>query len=689
MQVVRQPFIIRMIKWIFKMSVFLAAVIMLVASVVLLSLLYLRSQALPPSSYQETTTIYAEDGQVLDMIHQGQNRTYVPLEYIPDHLRHAFLAVEDRNFYNHFGFDVKRIGGAVLANIRNRSFVEGASTITQQLARNLYLDHDKTIERKVREAIYTAQLEMHYSKDDIFEQYLNQIYFGHSAYGVEAAAHIYFGKSVQELSLAESVLIAGIPKGPRYFSPWLNEENAKNRQELILHLMYRQGYISEAELNAALQERLRILDESHEREEGEMAPYFRDYVRKVVTTEMDIPEEVFDQGGLSIYTTLDADMQEKAEQKLRENLPEDRPLQGALLAIESETGYIKAMVGGKDYAESPYNRVFANRHPGSAFKPLLYYTALENGFTPMTLMRSEPTTFMYDEDQEYTPRNFNDRYAYGDITLERAIAQSDNIYAVKTLMHLGEQAFVDQLPSFGFDRSFQPLPSLALGAQNVTLYEMVEAYSVFANEGMHTEPVTVLQVKDATGNVLAQSEELREQVLDSGQTFILNRMLRSVFEPGGTGHRVSSLVQRPVSGKTGSTDTDSWMLGFTPQLTAGVWVGYDEGELINHNNDGRLSAEIWAEFMEEALYDQPPALFDIPEGLRGAYINPESGKLATEHCPVKRLLYFKEGTEPTEYCPLHVPEGEEETAEITEREEGSSTMCEKLLDWWQLPVPER
>jgi 1A family penicillin-binding protein len=682
MEVIREPRMLRFVKWVSKL--FIVSLIMMIIAIILtiLALLYLRSQPLPPHVLQETTTLYAADGQVLDTIHQGQNRTYIPITEMPDHLLQATLAVEDQRFFEHFGIDVKRVIGAAFVNIKSGDLVEGASTITQQLARNLYLNHDKTWKRKFQEALYTLQIEMHFSKSNILERYLNQIYFGHSAYGVEAASQLFFGKHVSELSLAESALLAGVPKGPRYYSPWLNMENALSRQKLILRLMHESGYITAEERETALAEELLFLDpENHIRHADNMAPFFRDYVRHLAMSKYGIKEEAFERGGLRIYTTLDPTVQQIAETSMEQYLPTDRELQGALVAIDPRTGYIKALVGGKNYKESQYNRVFSERQPGSSIKPFLYYAALENGLTPLTLMKSEPTTFTYDEGRAtYTPNNFNDSYPHDYITMERAIAKSDNIYAVKTLMYLGEETLVDTLHRFGIDRPLKPLPSLALGAQGISLYEMVKGYTALANQGQLNQPLAILKIEDRQGNIIVNEQTETTQTLDPDYTFILNRMMRSVFEPGGTGHRVASVLNRPVAGKTGSTDTDSWMIGYTPQLVAGVWVGYDKNHLINHNNDGRLAAQIWASFLESSLSEQMPGLFPVPEGVVGAYVNPDNGKLATEHCPVKRLLYFKNGTEPTEYCHDHIPEPDRAPTPVAEPE--PSTMWDKLKQWW-------
>ncbi|GAA0357761.1 transglycosylase domain-containing protein [Bacillus horti] len=683
MQVIRESKVVRLFRWIGRLSVIAIILLLLCAALAILGLLFLRSQPLPPSQVQETTTIYAADGEIMDTIHKGQNRVYVPIDDIPEYLIQATLAVEDQRFFEHFGIDVRRVGGALLSNIRSGQIVEGASTLTQQLARNLYLNHDRTVKRKLQEAMYTIQLELHLSKTEILERYLNQIYFGHSAYGVEAASQLFFGKRVSELSLAEAAMIVGVPKGPRYYSPYLNMENAVARQQLILSLMERQGFITSAEKEAALAEPLQFLSEEERLLNApDIAPYFTDYVRQLAIHEYGIEEEFFNHGGLRIYTTLDAHMQQVAEESVERLLPQDRDLQGALLAIEPRTGHIKAMVGGKNYDASPFNRVFAERQPGSSIKPFLYYAALEQGLTPLTEMKSEATVFTYDEGRAtYSPRNFNNSYPNDFITMEQAIASSDNIYAVKTLLYLGEQSLVDTLKRFGFERDFRPLPSLALGAQNVSLFEMVQGYSILANEGVKAEPIAILRIEDRNGNVIVQEGAVQQElVLDKADTFILTRMLRSVFEQGGTGFRVAPQLHRPVAGKTGSTDTDSWMIGYTPELVAGVWIGYDMNQLINHNNDGRLSAQIWAEFIEGALHDRLPSLYDVPDGVVGAYVNPNSGLLATEHCPVQKLMYFKQGTEPLEYCHEHLPDPD--MAPVPLEDQPPSTIWQKLRQWW-------
>ncbi|WP_126428958.1 transglycosylase domain-containing protein [Brevibacillus marinus] len=656
MEVVREAPLIRWLRWLKRLFKFAIFSVLLGSFLILLVVLYLRSQPLPEANINQTTTIYAADGQVLDVLHRGENRIVVPLKDISPYLAQATVAIEDRHFWEHYGFDLKRIAMAVYVNLKNMDMSQGASTITSQLARNLYLTLDKTWERKIKEALLTVQLELNYSKEEILEMYLNEIYYGHAAYGAQAAAQTYFGKDAKDLTLAESAMLAGIPKGPTYYSPFQDLERAKNRQKLVLQAMVREGYISPEQMEEAYAEQL-VFTTKEQRSQPDVAPYFRDYVAKLVKEKYGIDEEKFIHGGLKIYTTLDYEMQKKAEQVIAKHMAKADPeLQVALLAVEPATGQIKAFVGGRDYAKSQYNRVLAKRQPGSSFKALLYLAALDQGFTPLTLMKSEPTVFTYDNGKQYAPRNFGNKYAHDYITLQQAIATSDNIYAVKTIEQLSPQVLVEQAKKMGITSELEAVPSLALGSSPVSPYEMTTAYATIANLGERANPIAIAKIVDSEGNVLVEEKQERVPVADPVSSFLLTQMMQSVFEPTGTAHRVAHLLNRPVAGKTGSTDYDSWLIGFTPELVATVWVGYDEGRKIDPVRDAPLAAPIWAEFLESALSDRPPTLFEMPPGVISVYVDPATNQLATEHCPNPRLLFFAQGTEPKEYCTEHLPD---------------------------------
>ncbi|HJV45758.1 MAG TPA: PBP1A family penicillin-binding protein [Bacillota bacterium] len=677
MEVIRNIPLVKILRFVRRSSFIALITLSIMAIFTIFSLLYLRSQPLPPLVIDQTTTIYGENGEVLDTLFGGENRTIVALEQISPKLIQATVSIEDKNFYSHYGFDFLRLGKAILVDLQHMSKVQGASTITQQLARNLYLTLDKTWERKIKEAILTVQLELNYSKEQLLSMYLNQIYYGHSAYGAQAAAKTYFGKNAVDLDLAEASMLAGIPKGPGYYSPYIDFDRAKGRQRSVLNSMVEQGFITKEEANSASKEKIHLTG-LIPTEQKVVAPYFRDYVTELLKEKYQIPEEQLVHGGLKVFTTLDPTMQEKAEQLVDNYLPKDRPLQAALIAMDPTTGAIKAMVGGKDYKNSQFNRVLAKRQPGSSFKPFLYYAALENGYTPLTQIKSEPTVFTVGKDQYYTPKNFGDAYANDYINLRQAIAHSDNIYAVKTNMLLGPEKLVDEAKKLGIESSLTPLPSLALGTIPVSPLEMATGFSTIANQGEKITPIAIWKIEDMQGHIISEEKPQKMRVTDAVPGFLLTHLMQSVFEEGGTGYRVASKLHRPVAGKTGTTDYDSWLVGFTPQLTLAVWTGYDEGRKMDPIDDARLAAPLWADFMEEALTGQPPKLFEIPDGVHPVYIDPTTNKLATEFCPNQKLVYFADGTAPTEYCTVH---SNGKNTEPSNPETGKPSLWKKILHW--------
>ncbi|MFS0724744.1 transglycosylase domain-containing protein [Paenibacillus sp. 1P07SE] len=669
--------------WLNRLSVTLkltgiAAAVCIVSAVVLL--LYLRTQALPATVISQTSELLDLNGEVIDTFHTGQNRRPVRLGDISPHLIEATISVEDRRFYDHTGFDIKGMARAVVANVESRSKKQGASTLTQQLARNLYLTHEKTWTRKLREAMYTAQLEMKYAKDEILEMYLNQIYYGHGAYGIEAASRMYFDKSSSDLTLAESAMLAGIPKGPSYYSPYRNMKNAKDRQQVILNTMAELGRITPEQAKAAYEELLPLQAPGSSETEG-LAPYFRDYVQTIATQELGLDEQLLHEGGIRIYTTIDKATQQAAEQALTSGLPADSELQGALVAIDPRNGYVKAMVGGRDYSENQFNRVFATtRQPGSSFKPLLYLTALQSRkLTPISTFRSEPTVFTYDEGrQTYQPRNHNDKYFNEAISMRQAIASSDNIFAVNTVMSVGPEEVIATARRLGIESPMKPVPSLALGAFPVSPFEMASAFSVLAGGGVRHTPTAILRIESRSGEVLYEAKPEAETVIDPAAAYVMTSLLESVFEPGGTANRVSALIKRPVAGKTGTTNTDAWLVGYTPELTTAVWVGYDKGRSIN-TSEAHSAAPIFATFMEQALAAVPPKIFPMPAGVVSVYVDPDSGLLAGSGCAEKRLETFIAGTQPIE-----VACGEAD--EQAEEHDNSGTIdaeVHKRQSWWQ------
>ncbi|KEO83437.1 transglycosylase domain-containing protein [Tumebacillus flagellatus] len=622
--------------------------------------LYLRYSDLPPNEIANPSALVAGDGSTLTSLVQGstQHRIKIPLADIPKNLIDGTLSVEDQQFYHHSGINPFGIARALWVDLKSGHVVEGGSTITQQLAKNLFLTQDQTVSRKLREAMLTIQLEMNYSKDEILEQYLNVIYYGHGAYGVETAAKTYFNKDAQDLDLAECALLAGLPKGPSLYDPFLDFDQAKDRQRTVLDLMAGQGYITKAEADAAYQEKIEL---APQQTPSGTAPYFTDYVSYQLKNNYGISDDELYRGGLQIQTTLDPKMQAAAEQAVQDQLKKlpasSRNMQVSLIAMDPKTGEIKAMVGGKDYKQSSFNRALAKRQPGSAFKPVVYLTALMNNFTPATRIKSEQTTFKYRDDQgeekTYDVHNYGDSYLHDYISFRDAIARSDNVFAVTTVMDIGPQKVINTAKALGLTGDMKPYPSLALGVFPESPLEMVKAYAPLANGGYKVEPHVVAQIEDADNRTIRAFQEQREAILDPGVTYILTDMMKSVYtSPAGTGYRVHQMFDRPAAGKSGTTDTDAWMIGYTPDLVTAVWVGYDKDQLLSPT-ESYVAAPIWAQFMNAAHEGIAVHDFPKPDNVTELYIDPHTGQLATENCPERQREYFLAGSEPTEWCETH------------------------------------
>lgn len=647
----------------FRLFLYLCIFVMGTLSVFICSfLIYIKILGPPSLAIPESTLYYADNGSIFAESNSGEKRYWIQLEDISPYAIHATIAIEDQAFYEHHGFDVKRIGGAILANIQAGGKVQGASTITQQYARNLFLTMEKTWSRKIKELIYALRLEFHYDKNQILEGYLNTINFGHGAYGIEAASQYYFGKSASDLTLAEASILMGIPKGPSIYSPLVNEEKAKARQHLILDAMVRNGFISEEERLQAMNETLTFVGK-HPYHQATIAPYFFDVVKRELVETVGLDERLIELGGLKVYTTLNLEQQKLAEAIVQETIDESSEIQIGFAAMDPQTGYVTALIGGRDYKESPFNRVTqAKRQPGSTIKPFLYYAALERGFTPSTQLVSEPTTFLYDDGHsKYAPRNFNQRYANKEITLAQALAVSDNIYAVKTHLFLGQDVLVSTLKDFGFQSKMAKVPSLALGTSEVKPLELLNGYGMIANGGKEIQPIFIKKVEDRNGKVLYEAKVSNEQKFNRNLTFILSHMMTGMFDTklNGyatvTGATIRKYMTREYAGKSGSTNTDYWMAGFTPGLVSVVWTGYDDNREITLYKDKAYAKEVWVHFMESALKGEPEKKHSFlpPVGLEAIPIDPETGKRATQFCPVFRLTYFERGTGPEDYCIEH------------------------------------
>ncbi|MFC3886377.1 transglycosylase domain-containing protein [Bacillus songklensis] len=671
------------IRAIFIIGTFLSIFLLLLTAGILA---YAKLQGPPPLAVPQSAIFYANDGTVIGEMHHGEKRYWVPLEKISPYLIKATLSIEDKQFYKHHGFDGKRIIGAAVADIKARAKVQGASTITQQYARNLFLEHEKTWTRKLHEAWYTIRLEMNYDKGKILEGYLNTIYYGHGAYGIEAAAEYYFGKKAGELTLSEASLLAGIPKWPSRYSPRSNMEAAKKRQQVILTSMVEDGILTQREANKAYSQPLSV-KKLVRKETLKGASYFFDAAKSELKKELHLTEQKIKTSGLRIYTSLDPRLQTIAEQTVEDVFNPKTELQVAFVAMDQKSGFVKALIGGRDYDQSPFNRATqAIRQPGSTIKPFLYYAALENGFTPSTSMRSEHTTFtLNDGVSSYTPSNFNHYYANDSITLQQAIALSDNVYAVKTHLFLGQDKLVEIAKRAGISTPLKKVPSLALGTSPVKLIEMVNGYSIIANGGWEVQPSFIKKVETYDGEVIYDAARERKRILDRDTAFLTTQLMTGMFDPklNGyttvTGTPILKYLSRTYAGKSGTTSTDSWMIGYSPELTTGVWTGYDRDKTMDMVEERGYAKKIWALFMEEALKEEAASSFKPPKGVTAVYIDPQSGKLATPGCPISKLTYYKRGTEPSEYCTDHLlyEEKKKEKSEKTE----DPTWYDKLFKW--------
>lgn len=716
------------------------------------------------------STIYSSDGEIIGRFWE-EKRIVIPLDQVPKHVIHAFVAAEDSRFFEHRGVDFVGILRALIKNITAGKIEQGGSTITQQVTRSLLLKNTKrTYRRKAREALLSIQIEKNFSKERILFLYLNQIYLGHGAYGIEAAARTYFGKSAQDLDLAEAAMLAGLPQAPARYSPVTHYERAKARQRYVLERMREEGYITKEEEERAYNEPLEILE--NEEDYFRRAPYFTEYVRQYLLKKYG--KARLYKGGLRVYTTLNLKMQEAAQKALKKGLEEldkregyrgplrhleetevpsykqellskqplpilmqggkaealvekvdddksraelwilgqkavlplfemkwarkpdpkvpyyrarvrkvsevlspgdvilvrlkkkatkpfswvasleQEPLvQGALLCMEPGTGKVRAMVGGRDFFVSQFNRAIqARRQPGSAFKPVIYSAALDKGMSPADVIMDAPFVADNGEDEKvWKPRNYKGKF-FGPTILRTALAKSRNVITVKILRKIGIDYVISYARQLGIQSPLNEDLSLALGSSGLSLLELTRAYCVFANQGFLPKPIFVERVMDRNGEVIEENHPESEQVISRQTAYVMTDLLKAVVNEG-TGWRVKAL-HRPAAGKTGTTNDlrDAWFLGYVPQLVTGVWVGYDDRTPMGKGETGsRAASPIWLYFMKEVLKDTPVEDFAVPEGVVFAKIDAKTGLLASPFSKKTVFQAFREGTEPRKYSP--------------------------------------
>jgi penicillin-binding protein 1A len=607
------------------------------------------------------TKFFSEEGEVIGEF-SIEKREVVSLDRVPNHLVQAFVAGEDARFFQHKGLDYLAIFRALFRNIFSGEIVQGGSTITQQVVKSILLSPEKSFARKIREAILAYRIEKYLSKEEILFLYLNQIYLGHGAYGVAAAAEQYFDKPIEELNIAESTLLAGLPQAPSKYSPYHHPDQAKKRQIYILNRMVEEGFISQGESIKASQSSLKI--KSKQNSFNEKAPYFVENVRKYI--EEKYGKEALYKNGLQVYTTVDLEMQRIAEEAVELGLKEiekrqkypstNMPLalEGSLVCFDLETGYIKAMVGGRDFKKSQFNRATqARRQTGSAFKPIVYASALDKGYTPASLIVDSPIVFEW-EHKKWKPKNFGEKFS-GQITFRNALTHSVNVVTVKIAQDIGVDYIRDYTKKLGISSPLQNDLSMALGSSSISLFELTKAYAVFANQGNSFRPILIKKILDRDGNLLEEKPSLfyskespdEERILTPQTAYIMTYLLEGVVQ-NGTGWKAKAL-KRPVAAKTGTTDQffDAWFIGYTPEFITGVWVGFDDERSLGDNETGsRAASPIWVNFMSKVMKDKPIQDFPVPEGIEFMKIDPRTGQISLGREAI--LECFNEGTGPTQ-----------------------------------------
>lgn len=633
----------------------------------------------------EGTKIISSDGVVLARISE-ENREYIPITEIPENMQHAIVAIEDKRFYQHSGINFRAIGRALVENLQRHKFAQGGSTITQQLARNIYLTRKKTMSRKLQEVMLALRIERAYSKEQILEMYLNQVYFGSGSYGVETAAETYFGKKAKDLTLAQCALIAGLPQRPSSYSPFEHEDLAVRRRNVVLDCMAEQGYISYTEAENAKAEPVRLVRQKRKKNTvNYKAPYFVSYVLNQLIDRYGA--DLIYKGGLMVYTTLNYQMQQVAEKEIAQALRDGgrkKISQMALLSIDPHTGNIRAMVGGKDFSESQFNRAIqAKRQPGSSFKLFVYTAAIESGWGPNTRVLDAPLSFPGANGHSWRPQN-QDHRSYGWMSMKRAVALSVNRPAVWTLQKIGIPKVINYARMMGIKQPLDPTLPLALGASDVTLIEMTSAYGIIDADGEKVEPNCILRITDRSGGLIDQPTPEHSRVLSSETCSKVKELLRAVVTQG-TGRGANSVPD--AYGKTGTTqrDVDAWFIGFTPDLVTGVWAGNDSRVAMNKAYGGSACVPVWTDFMKEAIRINQEAKQHEGEQQRSKNPNPyndtlshrnidnksndiktketsdevrvsicdESGLVATKSCPHTHIVTYKRGDEPTETCNIH------------------------------------
>ncbi len=637
------------------------------------------SKELPPAEevlnykFDTGSEVFDSNGKMIHM-YAFEQRKLVQLNEIPDYLIQMLIVTEDSNFYNHWGIDIFGIVRAAYVNFRTRKSSQGASTISQQLARNMFLSTEKVYSRKIKEAMLAVIIETQFTKQEILESYLNKVLFGNGYYGVETASMNYFLKNASELSISESALLVGLLKGSGFYNPLRYPKRAVNRRNLVLSLAYENQIISKEQYEAVIEEDL-IVNHTNIARNRE-SDYFIEYIRPYL--ENKYGTNTLFTGGLKIYTTIDYDLQQYADSILNLKLTEHENrndydykyadvdpkavnikteyLQGGVFAIDPHTGFVKIMIGGRNFRHSKFNRVMqARRQPGSCFKPILYTTAVMEGFTPATVISDEPLYFVKDNELFWEPKNYTREFR-GFITMREAMQRSINVVAAKMIYDIGPKKVADFSRNLNFSTPIHPFLSLSVGSCEVIPFELITAYSVFANRGETVKPIYITKVTDSRGKVLEQYKVEKKRVLDPKVAYIMTDMLKTVVDEGTAVSARYNGLRMPAGGKTGTTDDyrDAWFIGFSKNLVLGTWLGFDNNTAMGRRMSGSAAAlPVWIPIMK--YYEQDLVKkgydiyedFDMPEGIIRLPVSKRTGLLPSSPYEPTRIETFIEYTEPT------------------------------------------
>ncbi len=632
-----------------KVSFFIKSCIFLtVIGILAIIGLYTYAFFSPKIELKSTNQYYIYDNNK-ELVYEGSKTSeWVSLNNISEYSKDAVISIEDKNFYKHKGFDYLRIVKALISNLKNKNIVQGASTISQQYIKNMYLSFDKTWKRKIEEAFLTLELEMHYDKDEILEGYVNTINYGQGNFGIENASQYYFNKKAKDLSLEEAIMLAGIPKNPNNYNPVSNIDKCIKRANVVAKTMLDNNYITEKQYKDLNFSNVNIVGKKSNNN-LQMLMYYQDAVIDELKTLKNIPSSLIESGGLKIYTTLNLEAQKSLEESILNNMSDSSNLQVASIVINPNNGGVEALTGGLDYSKSQFNRAISSkRQVGSTMKPILYYSALENNFTSATTFLSAPTTFNLANNQSYAPSNFNDKYANKDITMAAAISYSDNIYAVKTHLFLGEDNLVKTAKKMGITTKLTANASLPLGTSEISMYDFANAYTTLASGGYKRKLHFIKKVEDLDGNTLYEFKDKKDLVLNENYVFILNELLTSTYNSAFIDYNnptvmsLSSKLNQKYAIKTGSTGTDCWIVGYNKKNLMLVWNGYDDNREVEVK-DGSYSKNIWLETMNKI--NTKNDWYTAPKNIIGMPLNAITGKYDNSS-KNSNIFYFVKGTEP-------------------------------------------